>query len=371
MSKMLPDTETELFYQIALTYVPKVGPKTVRNLLAHLPTAKEIFRASGKELAALGMSETRAKLFKGKAILEQAEEELNFVLKNNIRALFLGCPDYPGRLLDCNDAPVLLYYKGNANLNPAKTLAIIGTRKNTDYGQRLTEELVEGLKDQESLQIISGLALGIDTIAHKASLKQNIATVGILGHGLDRIYPFSNTGLADEMIKNGGLLSEFPSGTLPDKTNFPVRNRIVAGMSDITVVVESNRKGGAMITAYVAASYNREVAAFPGRIYDTRSEGPNHLIRKNIAAIITSAADLIELMNWEESAKKPVQKKLFIVLSEEEQRIMDLLGKKDAVHSDELLFSTGFSSPQLASVLLQMEMQNYIKALPGKFYRAN
>lgn len=194
----------------------------------------------------------------------------------------------------------------------------------------------------------------------------------MLGHGLDRVYPFSNRELAAEMLERGGLLSEFPMGTTPERQHFPVRNRVVAGISDITIVVESDIKGGAMITAYLAAGYNREVGAVPGRIYDSRSGGPNHLIRKNIAAMITNTDDLLELMNWgKHAASNAFQKRLFVDLLPEEQKIVDILKEKDTVHSDDILFRTGYTNSQLASILLQLEMQGLIKTLPGKHYRMN
>lgn len=371
---MLPEkNDTEQFYQVALSFVPEIGPKTARALLAKYETAEAIFKAAPKELKTVGgIGEVKAKKFKDTEILQQAEKEFEYAAKHDIQLLFFNSKNYPRRFLNCDDPPVLLYYKGNANLNTEKVIAIIGTRKNTDYGQRVCEDLIENLNGQENLLVVSGLALGIDTIAHKASLKNNLPTVGVLGHGLDRIYPYSNKALAHDMLLNGGVLTEFPSGTNPERQNFPVRNRIVAGMSDITVVVESDIKGGAMITAYVAASYNREVAAFPGRVYDSKSGGPNHLIRQNIAAMVTNANDLLELMNWKKDEnKKAVQKQLFISLTEEEQKIVDILRQKDSVHSDELLHQTEFTSPQLATVLLQLEMQGVIKTLPGKNYRMN
>ena len=370
---MLPNEENELLYQIALTFIPGVGPKTVRALLSKYESASEIFKAPIKELKnAAGVGEVRAKLFRDKEILSAAEKELEYALKHETRLLFFNSEDYPKRLHNCDDPPVLLYYKGNANLNTGKIIAVIGTRKNTDYGQRVCESLVEGLRGLDDLLIVSGLALGIDTIAHKASLRNIIPTVGVMGHSLDRIYPYSNKALGNEMLQLGGLLSEFPFGTKPDRQNFPVRNRVVAGMSDITVVVESDIKGGAMITAYLAHGYNREVAAFPGRVFDSKSEGPNHLIKKNIAACISGADDLLELMNWgRNEQKKSVQKQLFLDLVPDEKMIIDLMQTKDALHSDELLIQTGFTSPQLAAVLLQLEMQGLIKALPGKNYRLN
>jgi DNA processing protein len=371
---MLPNkSHTELFYQIALTHVPQVGPKTARGLIARFGSAESIFRASLKDLRSAELrSNIDLNIFKDQDVLDKAEQELEFVEKNSISLLFCNAPDYPQRFLYCDDAPILLFYKGNANLNAEKVVAVIGTRKNTDYGQRVTEDLLKGLEGLEDLLVVSGLALGIDTIAHRASLKNGLPTVGVVGHGLDTIYPYSNKELANEMMLNGGILSEFPSGIKPDRQNFPQRNRVVAGISDISIIVESDIKGGAMITAYVANGYNREVAAFPGRVYDSKSEGPNHLIKKNVAAMITNADDLLELMNWGKHKKeKSVQKQLFVELSSEERQIVELLQQKDAVHSDELLHGTGLGSPQLAAVLLQLEMQGVIKTLPGKFYRMN
>lgn len=370
---MLPIDNEALFYRLALTFVKDIGPRRAKALLAHFGDAAAIFKAPLKELKHIdGLSEVRAKAFKEPAVMEQAEKELHYTEKHGIQVLWMDDTNYPQRLKNCTDAPVLLFYNGNANLNEEKVVAIIGTRKSTDYGHRLTEELVEGLKGQEHIIISSGLAHGIDALAHKQSLHAGLPTVGVLGHGLDRIYPATNTALAKDMLQNGGLLSEYPSGTLPDRSNFPMRNRIVAGLSDITVVVESDIKGGALITARIAASYNREVAAFPGRIYDTRSSGCNELIRTNTAAMITNADDLLELMGWNKGKKqKPVQKQLFISLSGEEQKIIDLLQTKDAVHVDDILYNTGIANSQLAAVLLHLEMQGLIKALPGKQYRIN
>lgn len=373
-ANMLPNENPDLYYLVALSQIEGIGSITARNLLQHFTTAEAIFKASAKSLKNIeGVGEYKAKLFNIESVKEETEKQLQFAAKHNVQILHLNHPDYPKRLLQCNDAPLLLYYKGNADLNTAKVCAIVGTRKSTDYGQRCTEDLLSSLEGTPDLLITSGLALGIDTIAHKVSLKHNLATVGVLGHGLDYMYPASNRALAKEMTQNGGLLTEFTTTTKPSPKHFPVRNRIVAGMSDITIIVESDIKGGAMITAYVAASYNRELAAFPGRIYDARSEGPNHLIKQNMAAMITGADDLLKLMNWDRNteSKKAVQKQLFQALSVEENKLVTLLQGKDSIHTDELMLQTGFSYPQLASLLLQLEMQDLIKTLPGKMYRLN
>lgn len=373
MSANILPNEDELFFQIALSFVPGIGSKTARVLLNHYGCAADIFKASIKELKKIdGVGEARAEKFKDKEAFLHAAKERDYVEKHKVQTLFFNQPGYPKRFFNCDDAPTLLYYKGNSNLNSDRVVAIIGTRKNSDYGQRATEDLIEQMQSLEGVVIVSGLALGIDSIAHKAALKNNIPTIGVLGHGLDRLYPASNRALAKDMLECGGLLTEFPSGTNPDRTNFPIRNRIVAGISDVTILVESDIKGGAMITAYMALSYGRDVAAFPGRIYDSKSSGANHLIKKNMAALITNGEDLLQLMNWQgNEEKKVIQKQMFVTLSEEQQKLMNLLHEKDNVHADVLLMQSGFTYPQLASELLQLEMLGMVKSLPGKMYREN
>jgi len=367
---MLPNDE-ELFYRLALSFVPDVGMKRGMALLQQFGTAQGIFKAPLKELKKTdGITEERARAFKSDEVMHRAEEELRFVGKNNIKVLLMTDAEYPQRLSHCNDAPLLLYYKGTANLNAQKIVAIVGTRKNTEYGHKLCDTLIEGLQAQEDILIVSGLAHGIDGIAHKKSLEMGIPTVGGLGHGLDRVYPASHKNLAKDMLQNGGLITEFPSGTTPDRTNFPMRNRIVAGISDVTIIVESDKAGGSLITAYMASSYNREVAAYPGRVSDSKSAGCNDLIRSNIAAMITEPDDLLELMNWNKGAKqKSVQKQLFLNLGPDEQQIVDILQTKDSVHADDLYYQTGLGGSQLAATLLQLEMMGVIKTLPGKHYR--
>jgi len=354
--------------------VPNVGSKTAHALMEHFGTAANIFKAPLKEIKLIeNMGEIKAKGFRDEAVMQRAADEMNYIAKHNIQLLFSEDEKYPARLRECIDAPFLLYYKGNADLNTSKMVAIVGTRKNTDYGQKITEELIEGLQTQQGITVISGLAHGIDTIAHKKALTCNIPTVGVIGTGMDKTYPASNKKLANDMVhEGGGILTEFNHGTIPEKGMFPRRNRVVAGMCDITVVIESDITGGALITARMASGYNREVAVIPGRVNDTRSAGCNELIRTNIAALINGAEDLLELMNWNKGKRAPtVQKQLFINLSAEEQKIIDLLQTKDFVHADELYHHTGFANSQLAATLLGLEMQGIIKALPGKNYRLN
>ncbi|OSZ78429.1 DNA protecting protein DprA [Chitinophagaceae bacterium IBVUCB1] len=366
--------ENEWIYRLALTFVKQVGPKTGRALLEQYGTASAVFHAPAKQLKLIdGMGDARAKAFKDVEVLKRAENELTYMADNGIAPIWLYDDNYPERLKACIDSPLLLYAKGNTQFDAQKVVAIVGTRRLTEYGVKLTEDLVHGLADVDGVLIASGLADGIDTIAHRQCVKLNIPTVGVLGHGHDTMYPAGNKTLAKEMCEKGGAVwTEYPSGTIPTKENFPMRNRIVAGMSDVTVVVESDIKGGALITARLASSYNREVAAFPGRVNDKRSTGCNELIRTNVAAMITSADDLIELMNWgKPQATKPVQKKLLLALTVEEQTLIEVLQTKDMLHADELLHQSGLNNSQLAATLLSLEMQGLIKALPGKMYRVN
>ncbi|GAA4465765.1 DNA-processing protein DprA [Nemorincola caseinilytica] len=369
---MHPATENEeLFYLLALSFIPGVGVRTGRALLARFGSAKAVFSAPLKELTTIdGVSDARAKAFREPDILQKAGAELDFILKNNVKVYSIEAEGYPTRLAACADAPLLLFCKGTARPEAKKTVAIVGTRKNTDYGQKLCEELVDGLRQLDDLLVVSGLALGIDAIAHKKCVQAGIPTIGVLGHGVDTIYPPSNKNLAAQMMENGGILSEFPSGTALDRGNFPMRNRIVAGMCDVTVIVESHASGGALITASLAAGYNREVAAFPGRVTDSRSAGCNALIRSNMAAMITNTEDLLQLMNWDGQMKaRAVQPQLFLHLTPEEQKIVDLLQARENAHVDELSYHTGMPTAMLAGTLLQLELQGVIKALPGKYYR--
>jgi len=363
---------SELLYQLALTLVPNIGDVQAKILINHFGDASSVFKAKKTLLEKIeGIGEVRAKSIKEFDDFHLAEHEIKFVEKYNIKTLCLTDADYPKRLLNCYDSPTLLFYKGTADLNASKILAIVGTRSHTDYGKQFTEKLVKDISEQDVL-IISGLAHGIDTIAHKAALKNNLPTVGVVGHGLDKVYPIENTSLAKDMVKEGGgMLSEFFSGTKPDKHNFPLRNRIVAGLSDATVVVETNIKGGSMITAKLADAYNRDVFAVPGRTIDKTSSGCNHLIKYNKAILLTDADELMDVLGWKEKKKEKVkqQKELFIELSAEEKQIVQLLQEKEMVHIDEINLKSGLSSSAAAAAILNLELQNVIASLPGKMYK--
>jgi DNA processing protein len=362
----------ELLYQLALTLVPQIGDVQAKILVQQLGTASAVFKAPLRQLEKLeGIGTIRAQAIKAFRDFDVAETELRFIDKQCITPLFLTDAAYPQRLLHCNDAPTLLFYKGTADLNTSKIVSIVGTRTNTDYGKAVTDKLVQELSTLPVL-IVSGLAYGIDACAHKAALKNGLKTVGVVGHGLDKTYPPAHSGLAREMIdKGGGLLTEFFSGTKPDKHNFPLRNRVVAGISDATVVVETLVNGGSMITAKLADAYNRDVFAVPGRTIDAKSAGCNYLIQHNKAILLTEARELLEVMGWAEMKKEKTrtQRELFIELTPNEQKIIALLQKKEAVHQDEINISSGLSSSAAAAAILNLELQNIVASLPGKMLK--
>lgn len=363
--------QKELLYQIALTLVPNIGDVRAKALINHFGNAEAVFNASKKDFQAIeGLGSKAVSSILNFKDFSRAEEEIEFIKKYKITPLFLTDKNYPQRLLNCYDSPPLLYYKGNADLNSSRIIAIVGTRNNNEYGKRVCEKLVEDLMNEDVL-VVSGLAFGIDSIAHKAAVKNNIKTVGVLAHGLDRVYPTQNATLAKQMISDGGLLTEFKSNTIPDKQNFPGRNRIVAGISDAIIVVESGVKGGSLITAELANGYNKDVFAFPGRADDTRSEGCNYLIKNNKAALITSANDLLEIMGWKKSQKSSPkkQRELFIELSANEKVIVDILQTDEQVQIDDLYFKSKLSSSEIAQALLMLEMQGVVSSLPGKIYK--
>jgi DNA processing protein len=362
-----------LLHQVALTFLKNIGPTLSKSLISQFGDAEAVFKApKGKWMRVNGIGEKTIRAVDTDVALKKAEEELKFVSKNNIDVLFYTDARYPKRLKNCNDSPILLYAKGNADFNTQHIISIVGTRNATDYGKELCQQLIEELKPYNVL-IVSGLALGIDVAAHKACIKYNTPTVGVLGHGLDRMYPSQNRATAEKMLENGGLLTEYPSGTVPDRENFPARNRIVAGIADATIVVEAGLKGGALITAEIANTYNRDVFAFPGRIGDEYSEGCNFLIRNNKAALLTCTADLAYILGWEKAdIAKPAaaQFVLPVDLSADERLIFELLQQQNSpVSIDDLTIKTNMPTSQLAMNLLNMEMQGYIRSLPGKTYR--
>lgn len=363
--------DNEWLYRIALTRIAGIGDIHARTLLKHFGQASEIFKVSSRLLEKInGIGKIRAREIRSFKNFDDCEKELRFITDKKITPLFITEKNYPQRLIHCQDAPVLMFYKGNADLNAGRIVSVVGTRNQNDYGRQLCESLITGLQ-ASSVVVVSGLAFGIDTTAHKACLKNNIPTVAALAHGLDRIYPGQNRGLAVEMLQQGGLLTDFPSGTQPDKQNFPRRNRIVAGLCDCLVVIQSGLSGGSMITAELAGGYNRDVFAYPGRTDDSKSDGCHSLIMNYKADLITSHLDLLEKMNWlpeKKPEKREIQRSLFIDLPESEKKIFDLLSEKD-MHIDDLRIATSLSSSALAAAMLALEMKSLVTALPGKIFK--
>lgn len=359
----------DLFYQIALTLVPQIGCVQARLLIEKYGDAKTVFHASKDSLGKTeGIGAVRAENIRSFKGFDRVETEIAFIEKYNIQPLFFTDTVYPQRLLNCYDFPVLLFCKGEVNLNASRIVSIVGTRHPTDYGKRMTETLLQELAGMDIL-VISGLAYGIDALAHKYALKNNLPTVGVLGHGLDSIYPAQHKTLAMDMIRNGSLLTEFYSTTKPDKHNFPARNRIVAGMCDAVIVIETAIKGGSMITAEIANSYNKDVFAFPGKTTDVKSEGCNYLIKSNKAALLTNGQDFISTMGWKNiQVRKNVQLQIFAGLNENEQKLASIIHKKNHVHIDELSIYSGLSSNTISAAILNMELQGIIRCLPGKRY---
>jgi DNA processing protein len=359
-----------LIHQIALTLVHKVGHVTAKSLLARFGTPEAVFSASMQELLQVeGVGTLTAGHILRTDALDIAEKQLRLLEKHEVEPLFYTDDRYPKRLKNCLDAPVLLYYRGNANLNHPRIVSIVGTRMATSYGMMLCEQLAATLKHYNVL-VVSGLAYGIDVAAHKQSLLHGIPTVGVLGHGLDRIYPAAHRQTAAEMLSNGGLLTEFPMHTNPDKENFPRRNRIIAGIADVTIVVEAALKGGALITAELANAYNRDVYAFPGRTTNQFSEGCNFLIKTNRAGLITHPRDLAYYMGWEaETETKNVQQmEMAIDLTGPESAVIKVL--QSAAHRiDELAVKAGIQQSKLAFHLLNLEIKGLIVSLPGNIYQ--
>ena len=361
-----------LLHQVALTFLKNIGPTLAKSIIAHFGSAEEVLSANASKLLKVpGIGEKTVKQLDFKTALTMAEKELNYAGANSIDILFYTDSRYPKRLKNCHDSPILLYSKGNANLNQQRIITVVGTRNATEYGKSLCRQLVDELQ-QHNVLIVSGLALGIDVAVHKECVKLNLPTVGVLGHGLDRMYPNQNRAIAEKMVASGGLLTEYPSGTKPDRENFPQRNRIVAGIADATVVVEAGIKGGALITAEIANSYNRDVFAFPGRVGDEYSEGCNFLIRNNKAALLTCAADLAYILGWENdvAVKQTIEQfSMPFDLSAEEQLILEAIQENNApLAIDDLGIKTKMTTSQLAMNLLNLEMQGRIRSLPGKVY---
>ncbi|TDG36581.1 DNA-protecting protein DprA [Pedobacter changchengzhani] len=358
-------------HKIALTFIKSIGPVNAKNLLAYCGSAENVFSATKAQLLQIpGIGQKTVEAILNTNALKRAEEELLFVEKHGIEVLFFSDENYPKRLKNCIDSPVLLYFKGKADLNHTRILSIVGTRNATEYGKNLCKQLCEVLAPYNVL-IISGLAYGIDVTAHKECIANDITNIGVLGHGLDRLYPQLHKSVSQKMVLNGGLLTEYPTQTNPDRQNFPQRNRIIAGIADATIVVEASIKGGALITAEIANSYNKDVYAFPGRTTDVFSEGCNFLIKTNRAGLINNAKDLIYYLGWDDEVKQQkisAQTTLKLNLTANEQKVVDTL-QNGQLAIDELAIALNIQQSKLAIVILTLEMQGIIVSLPGKVYK--
>ncbi len=362
----------DLLYKVALTKIPLVGAVTAKNLVSYCGGARAIFEARKNGLMKIpGIGIQTASNIVNQSILSEAEKELSFIEEENITPLFYLDKDYPQRLRHNDDAPIMLYFKGTCNLNHHRTIGIVGTRTPTPQGISLCETLVDELTPYKPL-IISGLAYGIDVSAHRRSLGKGLETLAVLGHGLKRIYPAQHRKTAFAMAGQGGLLTEFASHVAPERENFPMRNRIVAGLCDVVVVVETAKRGGSIITAQLASGYNKDVFAFPGRVKDKFSQGCHYLIKSNIASLTVGAEDIATVVGWdkkEEAGKESTrQRELFYALTKEENRVVNTIQQSEEIGIDQLSYLLKLSNSELAALLLNLEFRGVVRSLPGKRY---
>lgn len=372
---MIESNINERLSMLALTYVQGLDAAHFRNIIEVAGTASAVFEnlSSLNEILP-GASPRLKSLLSDPKAFERAHRELEFAQEHDIDIICYGDDAYPYRLRECDDAPIVLYSKGCMNLNARRIVSVVGTRRATEYGRDMCEKFVRELAESvPDALIVSGLAYGIDVCAHKAAMASSLPTVGVLAHGLDRIYPAPHRNVAKAMLENGGLLTEFMSETESLPAYFVRRNRIVAGMADATVVVESAASGGSLITASIAHSYSRDCFAFPGRVTDENSKGCNTLISNNRAALITCAADFIAAMNWgvPKQAEKPRQMQLFTNLAPDEELVMQQLARfPDGVQINRLVVETNISINRLMPLLFELEMKDLIKTLAGGRYKA-
>lgn len=373
MQPIHTDDEDELLALISLSMLPGIGPVLARQLITHFGSAAGVLRARKSVLEGIpGIGRGRAGAIIRSDVRKRAEQELLFLQRHRLQGLSFLSPQYPRRLRQCNDAPVVLYCKGNVALNSERLAAVIGTRNITANGRSIVEELVR-LLASHGVSVVSGLAYGVDIAAHRAALEYGTATVAVVAHGLDRIYPSVHRSVADQMLEKGGLVTEFPSGTRPDRDNFPARNRIVAGMTDATIVIESAERGGALITALFANDYNRDVFAFPGRPSDEFSRGCNMLIRTNRAMLVDCGRQIIEMMNWEQrpSDAKRIMPELPLLDDAPplHKEILLYLKNNGMRHLDEIAWNCGLPVSKASVLLLEMEFKGWVKPAPGKVFR--
>jgi DNA processing protein len=364
-------SDQDLFYLLALLKVDGVGDIMAKKLLTHCGNAESIFSAKTNQIAAIdGVGSFLLKNLKDKTIFEKANKELEFIRSNDIQVSFFQDEHYPDRLKHCFDSPVLLFKSGNIDLKNRKIISIVGTRQITSYGTEFCRSLIEDLSPLNPV-IVSGFAYGVDIVAHQFAMEHNLQTIGVLAHGLNQIYPKTHKKYVARMMENGGFITEFWSSSNPDKEKFVRRNRIVAGMTEATIVIESADKGGSLITANFANDYNRDVFAVPGRVTDTYSKGCNNLIKMQKANVLTNAADLVYMLNWDiENKSKTIQKQLFVELEEDEQLIYEYLLKNGKELLDTIALQCNFPIYKISGILINMELKGVIRPLPGKLFEA-
>ncbi len=363
--------DTELLHLLALLKIDGVGDIVAKKLINHCGNAEEIFKTKSSKLSSIdGVGQVLLKNLKNKSVFKLAETELNYIKDNKINTLFYNDQNYPNRLKHCIDGPILLFTSGKIDLNNRKIISIVGTREITSYGTDFCKNLIEDLAPLNPI-IVSGFAYGVDIVAHKAAMEHNLQTIGVIAHGLNQVYPKVHKKYVAKIEENGGFMTEFWSNSNPEKENFVKRNRIVAGMSEATIVIESAEKGGSLITANLANDYNRDVFAVPGRTSDKYSQGCNNLIKTQRAHLLTSAADILYILNWEindKSDAKSIQKQLFVTLEKDEQIIYDYLLKTGKQLLDVIALDCDFPIFKIASILLNMELKGVIRPLPGKLF---
>lgn len=362
---------TDLLYVLALLKVEGVGDVVAKKLLNSCGTAENVFKSKPQMLKRIdGIGEVLIKNIQDKSIFKIAEHEMRFIEDEKIQALYYQDSNYPHKLKHCNDGPVLLFSSGSLNFENRKLISIVGTRNVTSQGIEICERLVEDIAIFNPI-IVSGFAYGVDIVAHKAALRNNLQTIGVLAHGLNQAYPRTHKKYVTPIKNSGGFLTEFWSHSNPEKENFVKRNRIVAGISEATIVIESAERGGSLITALMANDYNRDVFAVPGRITDKYSQGCNNLIKTQRAHLLTSAADLVYILNWDLKAKvlPPLQKQLFITLDPDEQLIYDYLQLKGKQLLDIIAIECNLPIYRVSTLLLNMEMKGVIRPLQGKYFQ--
>jgi DNA processing protein len=364
-------TEQDLFYLLALQRVEGVGDIMAKKLLTHCGSAEAVFATKTVKLAAIdGVGSMLLKSLKNKSVFEKANKELEFVKSNDINVVSFQDENYPDRLKHCIDGPLLLFTSGNIDLKNRRIISIVGTRQITSYGMEFCRKLIEDLAPLDPI-IVSGFAYGVDIVAHQLAMEHKLQTIGVVAHGLNQIYPKTHKKYVAKVEENGGFMTEFWSSSNPDKENFVRRNRIVAGMSEATIVIESADRGGSLITANMANDYNRDVFAVPGRVTDKYSQGCNNLIKTQKANVLTSAADLVYILNWDiQKETKPVQKQLFVTLEDDEQKVYDYLLKTGKELMDIIALRCDFPIYKISGMLLNMELKGVVRPLPGKLFEA-